>query len=47
MGIVPEVVQIVVEPEGVDVEESISQGSAPKQKKVSHPRKIKLTSCLS
>jgi hypothetical protein len=31
--IVPEVVQIVAEPKGVDVKESTSQGSVPKQKK--------------
>jgi hypothetical protein len=36
------VLQIVAEPEGVDVEESTSQGSTPKRKKVFHPTKIKL-----
>jgi hypothetical protein len=35
-GIVPEVVEIVAEPKGVDIEESAS-----KQKKVFCPRKIK------
>jgi hypothetical protein len=41
-GIVPEAAQIVDEPGGVDIEESTSQGSASKRKKVSHIRKIKL-----
>jgi hypothetical protein len=41
-GIVPEAAQIVAEPEGVDIEESTSQGLASKRKKVSHIRKIKL-----
>jgi hypothetical protein len=39
---VSEFMQIVVEPEDVDVEESTSQGSASKWKKVSRLRKIKL-----